>query len=69
MTVRSGFACVSPQPYQRGGAHGAPEVEIAVMVAGSVNVVARRAEPGHDQQAVSVAQQPRDDRAAFEAFR
>ena len=55
-----------PQADQRRRTHGAPEIVIAVVVAGCMDVVARRTEPGHDEQAVAIAQQARDDVATIE---
>ena len=52
---------------QRGAAHGAPEVEVVVAVAGRVDVVARRAEPGDHQRLVARRQQRRHRRAAVQS--
>src|SRR5439155_19925193 len=43
-----------------GAAHGAPEIEVAVVVAERRQVIGGRAEPGHDQQVATVAEQRPD---------
>ena len=42
-----------PEPDHGGAAHGAPEIEIAVVVAGGGEIPGGRAEAGHDQQIVA----------------
>ena len=57
------------KPDHGGAAHGAPQIEIAVVVAGSGEIVSRRAETGHDQQIVGAAfEQRRHGGAAFQSF-
>ena len=51
---------------QRGAAHGAPEIEIAVVVADGMKVVGGRAEAGDDQRVLAVLQECRDGGAAIE---
>jgi len=54
------------KPNQRGAAHGAPEIEIAVMVADRMKVIGRRAEAGHDQRVLAILQERGNGGAAVE---
>ena len=55
-----------PEPHHDGAAHGAPEIEIAVMVAGRRHVVGGGAEAADGDHALAVFQQAGDDTAAVE---
>ena len=52
-TRRSRLRQRQAEPDHGGAAHGAPQVEIAVVVAGGGEILGGRAEAGHDQQIVA----------------
>ena len=54
------------KPDQRGTAHGAPEIEVAVAVAYGMQIVGGRAETGDDQRVLAILQERGDGGAAVE---
>jgi hypothetical protein len=54
------------QPDHDRAAHGAPQIEIAVMIAGGRDIVGRGAEPADHDGILALRQQGRDDAAPFE---
>ena len=68
ITTTGSFGCASatPKPDHDGAAHGAPEIEVAVVVAGGRHVVGRGAEAADHDGILAVRQQAGDDGAAVE---
>ena len=62
----SGLSLRQSKPDQRGAAHRAPEIKIAIVVADGMKIIGRGAETGDDQRVLAVPEKRSDSGTAIE---